>query len=95
MLAENFTSPYAALFIPSYTGCLFAHALFALAEPALAVLDANFSPVIHDFVCILEQHWDTMVDAIETGVIPDIYDLDDSKGYLQVSTNVVIPCIHA
>ena len=45
---------------------------------------ASYTSIFYDAVLILEEHWDTVVDAVENGTIPDVYDLDYCRPYLEV-----------
>jgi len=57
---------------------------FAVLDPALVFMRATYTSVFYDAVLILEEHWDTVIDAVEIGTIPDVYDLDYCRPYLEV-----------
>jgi len=78
------TSPFAVMLLPSYNANIFMVTLFALIDPSLSVMQTAFSMFIYDIVCTLEEHWDTMIDAIQTGVLPDIDDLGIYRPYIEV-----------
>lgn len=59
-------------------------ALFALIDPSLSMIQSAFSTYVYDGVRTIEEHWDTMVDAIQTGVLPDNYDLGEYRPYIEV-----------
>ena len=78
------TSPFAVMLLPSYNANIFMVTLFALIDPSLSVMQAAFSTTIYDAVCTLEEHWDRMIDAIQIGVLPDIYDLGEYRPHIEV-----------
>jgi GH3 auxin-responsive promoter len=83
------TSPYAVSFISSYPLCYLMHGLFAIADPTLAFINVTFSPLLYDFIKLLEEHWDTLVQAIEDGQLPNaaltrLGDLGELRPHLQV-----------
>ena len=55
--------------------------LFALIDPSLSVMQAAFSTTMYDAVRTLEEHWDTMIDAIQIGALPDIDDLGEYRSH--------------
>ncbi|TFK38883.1 GH3 auxin-responsive promoter [Crucibulum laeve] len=77
------SSPADVSFIPSYMSCLFMHAQFALLDSSLVVIQANYASLVIDFLRILEEYWDIMIDAIESGRLPEIYATDDQIKLLQ------------
>jgi len=79
------TSPFAVMLLPSYNANIFMATLFALIDPSLSVMQAIFSTSIYDAIRTLEEHWDTMIDAIQMGVLPDMYDLGEYQSYIEVS----------
>ena len=78
------TSPFAVMLLPTYDANIFMLTLFALIDPSLSVLQAAHSALIYDIVCTLEEHWDTMIDAIQIGALPDIDDLGEYRPYIEV-----------
>jgi hypothetical protein len=83
------TSPYAVSFISSYPLCYLMHGLFAIADPSLVFISITFSPLLYDFIKILEENWETLVQAIEDGQLPDaafthLGDLGELRPHLQV-----------
>ena len=78
------TSPFAVMLLPSYNANIFMVTLFALIDPSLSVIQAAFSTSIYDIVRTLEEHWDTMIDAIQIGALPDIDDLGEYRPYIEV-----------
>ena len=65
------TSPYAVSFISSYPLCYLMHGLFAIADLSLAFISITFSPLLYDFIKLLEENWETLVQAIEDGQLPN------------------------
>ena len=83
-IANFVTSPFAVWLLPSYHANLFMTTLFALVDPSLVVMYSTFSTLIYDAVRTIEGHWDAMVDAIQLGVLPDIYDLGQYRPHIEV-----------
>ncbi|KAF8647396.1 hypothetical protein AX16_006738 [Volvariella volvacea WC 439] len=82
---EHNSSPLAVSFIKSYKCQLLMHALFALADRGLEMINSLFSTLLFDFVKYIIEHWEVLVDAIETGIIPDFDGIEPAnlKPYLQ------------
>ena len=78
------TSPFAVTLLPSDDANIFMVVLFALIDRSLSVMHAGFAILIYDMVYTLEEHWDTMIDAIQTGALPDIFDLGEYRHYIEV-----------
>ena len=78
------TSPFAVWLLPSYHANIFMTTLFALIDPSLSVIEATYSILVYDAVYTLEEHWDTMVDAIQIGALPDIHDLGEYRPHIEV-----------
>ena len=58
--------------------------LFSVTDPLLVFIRGAYISIFYDAVLLLEEHWDIVVDAIEKGTIPDVYDLDYWRPYLEV-----------
>ena len=58
--------------------------LFALIDPSLSVIEGTYSILVYDAVCTLEEHWDAMIDAIQIGALPDIYELGEYGPHIEV-----------
>ena len=78
------TSPFAVMLLPSYKANIFMAILFALIDPSLSVMQSAYSTTIYDAVCTLEEHWDTMIDAIQIGSLPDMYYLGKYQSHIEV-----------
>lgn len=76
--------PFAVWYIPNFLGNLLMTMLFAVTDPSLLLMRASFTSVFYDAVLTLEDHWDIVVDSVEKGRIPDIYDLDYCRPFLEV-----------
>jgi len=72
------------MLLPSYKANIFMVTLFALIDPSLSAFQAPHSTAIYDIVCTLEEHWETMINAIQIGVLPDIDDLGKYRPYIEV-----------
>ncbi|KAL4073475.1 GH3 auxin-responsive promoter, partial [Scleroderma citrinum] len=68
----NHSSPMAVCYIQNYKSMLFVHALFAVQERQLELINTMFATVFRDFCCAVGGNWDTILDCIETGKIPDL-----------------------
>lgn len=60
---------------------------FAIMDQSLVFIRVTFASVFYDAIRTLEQYWDVVVDAIEKGTIPDVFDLGHCKPYLEVRLN--------
>ena len=71
-------------------------ALFALIDPSLSMIESAFSTYVYDGVRTLEEHWDTMINAIQIGTLPDIYDLGEYQTHIEVwrcgFLEIITPC---
>jgi hypothetical protein len=61
------------------------HALFALYEPQVELINTIFSTIFRDFCRVIDEQWDMLVECIETGSIPDSVDVGHLKDQLLVS----------
>ena len=83
-LAPFSSVPFAVWYIPAFMGNLFMTMLFAVPDPLLVFIGAVYTSIFYDAVLILEEHWDIIVDAIEKGKLPGVYDLDYCGPYFKV-----------
>ncbi|KAF8061520.1 GH3 auxin-responsive promoter [Lyophyllum atratum] len=81
--APNATSPLAICFIHPYRTSMLMHALFALEDRSLEMINTLFCTFFVDFVRLIEQHWDMLIQAIEDGVIPQLDGAEHVHQYLQ------------
>ncbi|EGO19354.1 hypothetical protein SERLADRAFT_479847 [Serpula lacrymans var. lacrymans S7.9] len=68
----NNSSPLAVSYIPNYKSFLFMHALFALQEPNMELINTMFSTIFRDFCRVIEEQWETLVQCIEDGNVPEL-----------------------
>ena len=83
-IANFMTSPFAVWLLSSYHANIFMTALFALIDPSLSIIKSGFSTYVYDAVRTLEEHWDTMINAIQMGALSDIYDLGEYRPHIEV-----------
>lgn len=69
-LLKLYTTPEVAFKIQSENELLFLHALYAIMDENLGIIEANFCNRILNFFVVLEDHWDVLVEVIETGNLP-------------------------
>ncbi|KIJ64579.1 hypothetical protein HYDPIDRAFT_111943 [Hydnomerulius pinastri MD-312] len=79
----NNSSPLGVSFIPNYKSFLFMHALFALQEPQVELINTMFSTIFRDFCRIIDDQWETLVQCIDTGSLPEVEGIDHVKDNLQ------------
>ncbi|KAH7909127.1 GH3 auxin-responsive promoter [Hygrophoropsis aurantiaca] len=79
----NATSPVAVCHIRNYRSFLLMHVLFALADARLQVMYTLFSTVFLDIVAYMEEEWNTLVDSIEKGELPDYEGIDHVREYIE------------
>ncbi|KIM36506.1 hypothetical protein M413DRAFT_78132 [Hebeloma cylindrosporum] len=71
------------MLLPSYKANTFMTTLFALFDRSLSVFQSAYSTSIYDVVRTLEEHWDTMIDAIHIGSLPELYDLGKYRTHIE------------
>lgn len=79
----NNSSPLAVSYIPDYRSMLFVHALFAVQERQLELINAMFTTVLRDFCHTIGNNWNTILDCIETGKVPDLEGIDHVRESLE------------
>ncbi|KAH7919231.1 hypothetical protein BV22DRAFT_1133986 [Leucogyrophana mollusca] len=79
----NATSPVAVSHIRNYRSFLLMHAFFALMDVRLQIMVTLFSTVFLDLVRCMEDEWDTLVNSIEKGELPNYKGLDHVRDYLE------------
>ncbi|KAF8549199.1 hypothetical protein OG21DRAFT_1421709 [Imleria badia] len=83
LTAPRATSPVAVSFIVNYRSFLLMHILFALADPQLETVNTLFGYVFVDMIRHMEEEWDALVHAIETGALPDWEGTSHVRQYLE------------
>ena len=77
------TSPFAVWLLPAYDVNIFMTVLFELTDPSLSIIKSAFATYVYDGVRTLEEHWNTMINAIQIGTLPDIYDLSEYRSHIK------------
>ncbi|KAH7885483.1 GH3 auxin-responsive promoter [Phlebopus sp. FC_14] len=80
---RNSSSPLGVSFIPNYKSFLFMHALFALQEPRVELINTMFSTIFRDFCRVIDEQWETLVECVNKGSIPELEGIDHVKDNLQ------------
>lgn len=70
VMSMMYTSPIEARMPVSGMPTRFIHALFALREKNVTYASCTFSSYLYEFMCFIENNWQSLTDALETGVIP-------------------------
>lgn len=83
-LAPTNTSPLAICFIHSYRASLLLHGLFALEDRSVELINTLFSTICFDFMRLLEEYFDILVQAIEDGKVPEFEGAESVHHHLQV-----------
>ncbi|MCJ8738122.1 hypothetical protein PDJAM_G00031950 [Pangasius djambal] len=63
------TSPTAILQVQNERDALYLHLLFALRDRHVGILESRFSSAVFDAFRLLEEHWEELVDDVESGRI--------------------------
>ena len=82
-IANSMTSPFAVWLLLAYDVNIFMTVLFELTDPSLSIIKSAFSAYVYDGVRTLEEHWNTMINAIQIGTLPDIYDLGEYRSHIE------------
>ncbi|KAF9242085.1 GH3 auxin-responsive promoter [Melanogaster broomeanus] len=77
------TSPLGVSFINNYRSFIVMHALFALQERRAETLYTPFGTTLIDFITFMDEEWDKLLAAIETGILPDFEGAEHVHSYLQ------------
>ncbi|EIW76602.1 hypothetical protein CONPUDRAFT_63859 [Coniophora puteana RWD-64-598 SS2] len=75
--APGFTAPWGVGLIVNYRSLLLTHAAFALAEPSLDSLCMTWSTALVDFVRWIEEEWETLLNGLSVGKLPQFPETDD------------------
>lgn len=60
------------------------NSFFALLDPTVIFMNATLSTILYDAIRTIEQNWDTMIQAIEQGILPNVDDLAEYRTHLEV-----------
>ncbi|KJA15636.1 hypothetical protein HYPSUDRAFT_148846 [Hypholoma sublateritium FD-334 SS-4] len=77
------TSPFSAWLLPVYTSNVFMNAFFAVLDGSVAYMVTTFSTILYDAVRLIEEKWESWIEAIESGELPDVAGLGDYRVHLQ------------
>ncbi|KAG6372012.1 GH3 auxin-responsive promoter [Boletus reticuloceps] len=78
-------APYAAGFITKWRSFLLIHALFALGSRSLESMNMVFITTFVDMIRHLDTEFDTVVDCIANGTIPDFDGIAEFRHHLEVN----------
>ena len=84
-LAEFLAVPLAAWLLPSYNANVYMGMLFSLMDASIFLMFTTISTVLYDAIRTLEDNWDEMIQAIETGNLPVIPSVEGHRVHLEVS----------
>ncbi|KAG0700100.1 GH3 auxin-responsive promoter [Suillus ampliporus] len=70
------TAPYAVGMVTNTPSHLLLHALFALADRSVETLRVMFCTTLLDMIMYIDRDWFSLVDAIDTGTIPELEDIE-------------------
>ena len=84
--------PFAVWLLPSYKGNIYMSMLFSLMDASILFMSATISTVLYDAIRILEEHWEEMIQAIETGNLPIIPSIDGHRVHLEVRFFFFLVC---
>ncbi|KAG6373528.1 GH3 auxin-responsive promoter [Boletus reticuloceps] len=78
-------APYAAGFIKKWRSFLLVHAIFTLGSRSLERMSMVFINTFVDMIRHLDTEFDTVVDCVANGVIPDLDGIVDLRHHLEVN----------
>ncbi|KAG6373525.1 GH3 auxin-responsive promoter [Boletus reticuloceps] len=78
-------APYAAGFIRKWRSFLLIHALFAVSSRSVETITTVFINAFVDMIRYLDGEFDTVVDCIANGTIPDLDGIADARHHLEVN----------
>ncbi|KAF8127941.1 GH3 auxin-responsive promoter [Boletus edulis] len=78
-------APYAAGFIKKWRSCLLIHGLFALGSRSLESMVMVFINTFVDMIHHLDTEFDTVVDCVANGTIPDLDGIAEFRHHLEVN----------
>ncbi len=76
IVSLNFSSPVGIFLIPDYKTAYYCHILFALLEPKLSYITANFASNVLEALQILEREWPQLLNDIYQGELNPNLSLD-------------------
>ena len=79
------TSPFAAWLLPVYTANVYMNAFFGVLDGSVAFMVTTFSTILYDAVRLIEEHWESWIEAIESGKLPNVEGLGEYHVHLQVN----------
>lgn len=63
---------------------MYMNGFFGVLDGSVVFMTCNFSTILYDAIHIIEEHWETWIEAIELGKLPDIPNLGEYRAHLQV-----------
>ncbi|KAF8127898.1 GH3 auxin-responsive promoter [Boletus edulis] len=85
MFILDHAAPYATGFIKKWRSCLLIHGLFALGSRSLESMIMVFINTFVDMIHHLDTEFDTVVDCIANGTIPDLDGIAEFRRHLEVN----------
>ncbi|KAG0700097.1 GH3 auxin-responsive promoter [Suillus ampliporus] len=82
------TAPYAVGMVTHAPSYLLLHALFALADRSVETLRVTFCTTLLDMIMYIDRDWFSLVDAIDTGTMPELEHIEHVRDQLQASTTL-------
>ncbi len=79
------TSPFAVWLLPVYTANVYMNAFFGILDGSVAFMVTTFSTILYDAVRLIEEHWESWIEAIESGQLPGVEGLGEYRVHLQVN----------
>lgn len=77
-LLHIYTTPPPAYEVRSEPEALYLYLLFALLDPHVGMIEANFSSIVYNALCTLEQKLPQLIEDIERGHIDPDLNIDSS-----------------
>lgn len=77
-LLNLYSTPPVAYAILSEPEALYIHLLFALRDPNIGILEANFSSIVYNSLSALVYHWKSLADDIEQGHVSASLKIEDT-----------------
>ncbi|KAG0708384.1 GH3 auxin-responsive promoter [Suillus ampliporus] len=77
------TAPYAVAMVLPTPSFLLLHALYALADRTVDTLKVMYCTTLLDMFMYMDRDWFTLIDAIDTGTIPELENIEHVRDQLQ------------